>query len=288
MLANNVRETVSAAPLTGDMLLAGKESNKYIAFSQKFTDGDSVYYLAEDGDDSELGIGTYNSTANSITRDTPLETIDSGVFDDTSPTAISLTSTTIVTIVHAAENWMHSTRVVSGSDSWYLGDITAKKYQDSISWATDRCVYVPTTISTGKIISGLSIEVTTLDAGDPVCMAGIYNTDEDGLPNRLLDSVTFTITTTGRKVVSFVSNLEIDGGQYVLVLACASATPAFKGCNIGTDSLGWFPWGINYQSGYNKYMPYETLTGGWTSLPTSPNPVLNNISHIPVIGMILV
>lgn len=93
-IANWVRQRVSNTG-TGNINL-GTLLDGFIPFSSAFVNGDTIHYTLEDGYNREVGIGVYNSSSNSISRQQILETLVNGVHDKSSPSAISLTSNTIV------------------------------------------------------------------------------------------------------------------------------------------------------------------------------------------------
>lgn len=79
---------------TGDLILTGAAASHYTTFADTVDTGE-VWYVIKDGDDRESGKGTFNGTT-TVTRDTIYATLVSGVFDDTSPTAISLSGSATV------------------------------------------------------------------------------------------------------------------------------------------------------------------------------------------------
>ncbi len=62
----------------------------------RITDGALVNYTIEDGNDREMGIGTYASAGGTLARTVVQRTLVSGTYDDTSPTAISLSGNAVV------------------------------------------------------------------------------------------------------------------------------------------------------------------------------------------------
>ena len=199
MLANFVKETVSAAPLTGDMLLNGKSDAAHIAFGTAYADGEQVRYLAADGDDRELGEGTYNATADSITRNTIIETIDSGVFDNTNPTAISLTASTIVHIVSSDE-----TSVPVRKQQWDQRYVCAPIRDLTSSFggfAASRLYAVGFRLTEAITVDQLSFRLTTLQAGSNALL-GIYDSANSGKPTNLLFSTAELDSSTATGIIS--------------------------------------------------------------------------------------
>ena len=79
---------------TGDLVLTGALSG-YTTWALGYSGSQSVWYTIKDGTDRESGTGTFNGT-DTITRDTIHSTLVSGVYDDTSPVAITLSGASIV------------------------------------------------------------------------------------------------------------------------------------------------------------------------------------------------
>jgi hypothetical protein len=104
-IANWVQETVSGTPGTGAINLGGAVSG-FIKFADSgIASGSQVIYDIEDGVNREHGIGTITSgTPWTLSRDTILATLNTGTYDDTSPTALVLTSSAKVGIVASAES----------------------------------------------------------------------------------------------------------------------------------------------------------------------------------------
>ena len=102
-LADWVKETVSGTPGTGTITLGGAVTG-FCRFQDNFTTGDKVYYSIEDGNNREEGYGTLTTGSPwTLARTTILRTISAGTFDNTTPSALSLTSSAIVGIAAAAD-----------------------------------------------------------------------------------------------------------------------------------------------------------------------------------------
>lgn len=80
VIKDRVKETTTSTG-TGSITLAGAEE-KYIAFGSVLSNSDTVYYAIEHSgsgvDEWEVGIGTYTSSTDSISRDTILSSSNSG------------------------------------------------------------------------------------------------------------------------------------------------------------------------------------------------------------------
>ena len=78
VVKDRVKETTTTTG-TGAVTLAGAETN-YIAFSAALSDGDTTYYAIVDDTNSdwEVGLGTYASAGNTLTRTTILASSNAG------------------------------------------------------------------------------------------------------------------------------------------------------------------------------------------------------------------
>jgi hypothetical protein len=78
VLADRVKETTTTTG-TGDISLGGAETN-FVAFGSALSNADTTYYaIIDDGNaDFEIGIGTYTSGTNSLSRDTILDSTNAG------------------------------------------------------------------------------------------------------------------------------------------------------------------------------------------------------------------
>ncbi len=78
VVKDRVKETTTTTG-TGALSLAGAEAN-FIAFSAALSDGDTTYYAIVDStnDDFEVGLGTYASAGNTLTRTTVLASSNAG------------------------------------------------------------------------------------------------------------------------------------------------------------------------------------------------------------------
>lgn len=78
VLADRVKETTTTTG-TGDISLGGAETN-FVAFGTALSDADTTYYAIVDdvNADFEIGIGTYTSGTDTLSRDTILDSTNAG------------------------------------------------------------------------------------------------------------------------------------------------------------------------------------------------------------------
>ena len=97
VVKDRVKET-TATTGTGTVTLAGA-STGFQSFSV-IGDGNTTYYALVSGTDWEIGIGTYTASGTTLSRDTVLESSNSG-------SAITLSGTSDVFCTYAAEKSIH-------------------------------------------------------------------------------------------------------------------------------------------------------------------------------------
>jgi hypothetical protein len=89
---NLVKATTST---TGTGTLTLSAMTGWALFSAAYADGQVVPYAIENGDNKEVGLGTVGA-GNTLARTTVLATLVAGVYDDTSPVAITLAGNSTV------------------------------------------------------------------------------------------------------------------------------------------------------------------------------------------------
>ena len=82
----------------GTITLGAAYNSGFVTFGDQYADGDEVYYTIEDGLNREAGIGTYTAAGTTLSRTTIFETLVNGVFDKTSPTAMTLSGKAVVSV----------------------------------------------------------------------------------------------------------------------------------------------------------------------------------------------
>jgi hypothetical protein len=101
VLANRVRMSTSTSG-TGTITLGSKVSNRYCTFAEGgITNGQVVTYTIEDGDNWEVGRGTYTSSGTTLSRDTVLLASSGGTV---STSKVSLSGSAQVFISAAKED----------------------------------------------------------------------------------------------------------------------------------------------------------------------------------------
>lgn len=132
VLRDRVKETTSTTG-TGTLTLTGA-SDGFQSFSV-IGDGNTTYYAIISGNDWEVGIGTYTASGTTLSRDTVLESSNSG-------SAINLTAAAEVFVTYPAE------KSVTGAMGFVENDNTISVNQE---------------ITTGR--NAMSAGAITIDTG---------------------------------------------------------------------------------------------------------------------------
>lgn len=111
VVKDRVQETTTTTG-TGTVTLAGAVSG-FQTFSV-IGDGNTCYYAITSGTDFEVGIGTYTASGTTLSRDTILESSNSG-------SAINLSGTSNVFVTYPAEKSAH----LDATDTLYAPQIVA-------------------------------------------------------------------------------------------------------------------------------------------------------------------
>jgi len=122
MLANMVKQNTTTTGV-GDLLL-GTALPSYVPVASVYANGERVYYSILEGDNREVGVGTYVSAGNKITRDFVFETLVAGVHTLPASGNLSLNGTAVVAVTGSIQGsithapvWVADS-VALGSQSW--------------------------------------------------------------------------------------------------------------------------------------------------------------------------
>ena len=248
MLANWVKQA-TATTGTGTMTLGSAETS-YVTFGDQFNDGDVVYYSIEDGNDREIGIGTYTVAGTTLSRDTVLETLVSGTFDNTSPAAITLSGSAIVSVSGSS----YSQLPTRGKAVNYEG--TRQYVRDCFSYGSEanrgmvasRILIAPFYMTSPVTLSGLGIDVKTVATTGTDMHLGLYIQDYTDNTFNLLDTTGPIDVSSGTGSAGFNTS-SFAGGNMPL-------TPGLYYIAAGTDSDVTVD-GINHSIGGPPFAGFE-------------------------------
>lgn len=266
MLTNWAKATTSTAG-TGDLTLVAVSG--FPEFGDVFSIGQIVGYsvLNSNGEPVEEGIGCY-SAVNTLTRTAVCATYTGGVYDNTAPTAVSLSGT--YTVIASSVRGMAPTlpQIDTAAAARYYSTPSHQLSTATKNVLAGDLTAVPCLFTAALPVDAFALEVTTLGAG-AVARVGLYSVGANGLPaKRLIESADIDCSTTGVKVATFGA-VSIPPGWYYILFACKTAhvsVRAFNGGTVGTSLMT----NVLGQSAFNAPYSFTRITGwntGWTSLP---------------------
>ena len=285
-IANNVQENTSTTG-TGTVTLTGATGNRYVRFRDQFQNGDLVYYSIFNGDNSEHGVGTFNSVGgtDTLTRATTISGVVSG---STVDTPITLSGNSIVTVADSAEALQGAAGLGIGAGIGGTG-LQSDNYAGggfSATTANRRLYIAPVFYVSPRIITQIGTEVQTADAADPNTRIGLYSVGSDGNPDTvLLDSGDIDISTTGPKFNSAASwvvgtnNFLLPAGAYYAALLCESATAIFNGTERTRNAAG-HGGSDAFSARTGSMRTYPGITG---NLPNNPGAGNSDFTNQPLL-----
>ena len=202
MLANWVKET-TATTGTGPITLAGAASG-FVSFDDhpEIRDGDTVRYAIEDGNNREVTEGVFTSSGPTLTRGTVIETLVSGVFDDSSPVAITLSGSATVSIVANVHNLLpkiglHQSGIGNRGLVGFGLDVTGSS---ATAMSADLLLFFPYIITDKINVASLLIEMASAGLAAEVAKIGVYAYNGTTTPGDLIyESSDIVIDSTGNK-----------------------------------------------------------------------------------------
>lgn len=208
---NWVRETTST-PGTGDITPTGAVDSKHITFAIAIPDKATFIYAVENGNNRELGIGTYNSGANTVERTTILQTLVAGTFNNTNPTAINLSGDSEIYItVHAGMLIPRQTAINAGEKFYTMEDAAIGTTH---TFAADVIYFSPWHLTECRRPSHIGIEVTTQQPGS-VARIGIFIIENVRDAILIHDLGTVDTSTVGDKDIA-LSTEKLPPGNYAV------------------------------------------------------------------------
>ena len=266
MLANWVKCTTTTSGV-GDLTLSPVTG--FPTLDDVLSVGQIVAYSILNSNDQpvEEGIGAYSAT-NTLTRTYPCATYISSIYDNTAPSAASLTGTN--TVILSSVRGMAPTlpQINTAAAGRYYSTPSHQLSANTRTVYAGDLVAVPFLYTAARPVDAFALEVTTAGTG-AVARVGLYAVGANGLPaKRLIESADIDCSTTGVKVATFGA-VSIPPGWYYMLFVCKTAivgVRAFNGGGAGalfmTNMLG--------QAAFNAPYSYTRISGwntGWTSLP---------------------
>ena len=232
VVADRVKETTTSTG-TGAVTLGGAPVN-FVTFSSELSDGDTTYYAIVDNNngDYEVGLGTYASAGNTITRTTILESSNSGSAVDlqagTKDVFVTYPASKSVYLDasgYIANNQTFSGTVTLSADPTTGLQAATKQYVDDIAAAgihyhaavrvespsaltvtyDNGTAGVGATLTNADTQAALSIDGVTLSTSDRVLIYAQADATQNGI---------YTVTDVGSGSTNWVMTRATDADSY--------------------------------------------------------------------------
>lgn len=238
--------------------------------------GAIVSVAMKDGANWQWCMGTVGSS-NTLDLDVVLATYVSGVYDDTSPSRITLSG-------GAVDVWLSPVSDCLATGIPIVSSVYGKKGIFSTHWGShpgstlavtaDRLYLLPFKIDGSCDINGFYIDMNTAGAASTKARIGLYRMKADGQPGAVICETADIDTSVAAAVLSpSVTQTRIKPGWYFIALIC-SGTPTFVA--YASSVSGHSPLGLYPAS--SAFLPivmlYKTIAG-WSSLPADPTGLTN-------------
>jgi len=275
MIANWVLQATTTTG-TGTITL-GTTPAGYVPFSDFCKDGEAIPYTIVDGNNRESGYGRFESATGTLVRQYIHETLVSGVYDNTSPTAISLSGN--AQVMYSPSTLSVLTVPVTGgaiSSPRYFNpaNISAANYDNTAgSMPTDTCgVWHVLTPSCVNEIASITIKVGTAGGVGAKGRFGVYSMNETNGPastygELITETADLSLESTGNIGASFSTPIK-PNTWYKIAYLTNDGTVTFSpylpdsAIALGRDTVSL---------GDHSRLRIATFSvgSGWTSMPSS-------------------
>lgn len=248
-----------------------------------------VPYAIKDGDNWEWGMGKV-SASNTLARSVVTATLVSGTYDNTSPSAITLSGS-------AADVYLAPIAEAIAPGMPIVASAYGRKAVQSSHWTeyasatqavtADRLYLAPFKVDSAYDINGFYIDMNTAGAASTKARIGLYRILPDGQPGELLCETADIDTSVAATVLSpAVTQVRVNPGWYYVGLVC-SGTPTFVA--YATNAAGPSPLGLNGSAGSMEPIQfiYKSIAG-WSALPANPtgfSVLLPGTASLPAIAL---
>lgn len=232
MIAAGIKET-TATTGTGTVTLSSVTG--FARFADVFPTGVPVHYGISDGNNWEWGIGTVGAS-NTLSRDSVVATLSSGTYDNTSPTALTLSgSATVFCTQHDASiitpyRGTDLTSISNGANPNLIpSNCIADTDYPSLALTANQLYLMPFLKLGARPITALGVVVSTVAAGK-VAAVGIFAIDPvTGGPGKtLVETSGLDVSTATGEIVASVTETRLPAGWYWQGVV-SNGTPTIRG-----------------------------------------------------------
>jgi hypothetical protein len=284
MYANFTEETCTG---TGDTLTPTGATTDNLAFSLSYADGDLVAYALNDsgGSIKITGVGTYNSGANTITRNDTYN-YNGTVVDKNPSTNITLSGGTHTVRCDAVAKSFDQAVGTSRRGTRISGHFDADGGTLSFTTVANRIYYIPFLNNSGSpmLLSSLAMNINTAGSASAKMILGNATAFNGEPKNLLFQTPQIDVSSSGNKTGAITAKIPTGWSLMLLITNEAivvDATDRYSmvGQNpiMGTQFTG--------SAYFSRVLSFASTTFGTLSdpLPTSTGDA--DLSTIPTIGV---
>jgi hypothetical protein len=253
--------------------------------------GALVPYAIKDGNNWEWGIGKV-SASNTLARTKVTATLVSGTYDNTSPTAITLSGSAAdvyLSPISGAHPVSLRRLATDSSRKGLYSPHIATPPSGTLTLAAERLYLFPFRLDDDFTLTGAFIDMNTAGAASTKARIGIYRMDENGQPAEVLAETGDIDTSVAAAVLSGTwTDINLPPDWYFIGLVC-SGTPTVV-AHPSSSAVLQTPLGIDGAAG--SCLPiigyFKTIGAGWSALPASPTSLSKfyyNTSAFPAIAL---
>lgn len=273
MLGNWISETTAT---TGTGTITVDATAGRARFSDIFNSGELVSYtlLDSSGNPLEKGIGTVTYTGSrgspsgavTIARSIVQATLSGSVYNDLTPTAVSLTGTTTVICTPSESSYIPTLPAVNsaltGTDRAIIPDNVLSLSGSAASITSqNRIHYYPVLIGYEGLVDAFIVRLVGTSGNADI---GLYTMGANGKPSKKIVSVDNVTITSGMAAYSFAAR-KIRAGWYFVAYNVAATATTIQGCTMKSIS-GYYTTFANPMN-----MIVENATQG--SMPATATPL---------------
>lgn len=272
MLGFGIKQT-TATTGTGNLTLSSVAS--YPTFNDVFGIGPFFNYslLDSNGAPIEAGIG-HLSDATTLVRDFVRQTYSGGVYDSTSPAAVSITGTTTVIGSAGAGSLMGAgwniDSASTGVSRWVYSACLQYTTANTKTLTANRIYYTPFLLVHSLDVASLGFSVSIAAAAGIIARVGIYSFKQNGYPGGLVSETGNVLVDSLGNKTAVITQRFYPAGWYVAAII-SNGAPTVRAMNAGSSANMAVPspFGLD---GATPPIPIafrdEDIAAGWTAMPT--------------------
>lgn len=289
MLANGIKQT-STTSGTGALTIANVTGS--VPLAAAFAIGQLFAYSIYTGGDSapafrEAGLG-YLSASNTLVRAKVSATFDGSTYNQSSPTATDFggASVTIICTPHAGtlESMLPTVDKTSASVARYIQSAGRNMNQTSLALSPLRLYYMPFLLKTAAPIVSLMLSVGTAGAASTTARLGLYAMTENGYPGQLLATTgALDVSTTGQKVGTLATPLNLPPGWYVLAVVSDGGPSVNAATTGGSNMIGGNPFGYTTSLAIIDMRSENIASAVLPTVANATTSALGSNTHNPIV-----